>query len=569
MKKIKLLIVFCLILESAFAQVQDFIWAKRFGEISDDGGKAITVDKNGNVYSTGYFNGATDFDPDAGTFILNAIGGSDIFISKLDANGNFLWAKSMGGISNEEGSSIAVDEQGNVYSTGIFSNTIDLDPGIGIANFSSFGNSDFYISKLDSAGNFLWAKQIGGISRDFSRSIAIDFTGNVVLTGGFNGTVDFDPDTLINSPLTTNGSGDVFVLKLTSAGEKIWAVNMGGGVFDYGYSLALDPFGNIYTTGVYQGQADFDPGILVNNLNSVQLGADIFVSKLNASGNFVWAKSLGGIADEYGLGIAVDKFQNVYTTGVFGLTADFDPGVSTFDLVSGGFEDIFVSKLDVFGNFVWAKSFKGTNLTPDAGNSISLDTSGNVYTTGYYQATLDFDPSLGIFNLTSAGGADVFISKLNANGDFIWAKSFGGSSSDYANSIYADKKRSILTTGTFGGVADFDPDSTVFNLTAFGINNDAFVHKLGSATVGLSEFEFDNQLTIYPNPFNDILTLSIPENTPNADLLVYNSQGSLVYRKMCESGTNEINLSTLSNGLYLIRVKSENKISKLAKFIKK
>ncbi len=184
---------------------------------------------------------------------------------------------------------------------------------------------------------------------------------------------------------------------------------------------------------------------------------------------------MGGTNSDYGMSIAVDAAENVYTSGYFWLTADFDPGAGTFNLTPAGSADIFVSKLDASGNFVWAKNMGGTNF--DRGTNIGVDNSGNVYTTGTFEGTSDFDPGAGVVNLTSAGNNDIFISKLDASGNFVWAKRMGGTSSDGVSSIAIDSSGNIYTTGSFEGTADFDPGAGVVNLTSVG-NNDIFVSKL-------------------------------------------------------------------------------------------
>src|SRR3990172_3536641 len=166
-----------------------------------------------------------------------------------------------------------------------------------------------------------------------------------------------------------------------------WAKGMGGPGFDISYSMKIDASGNVYTTGLFVGTSDFDPG--VGTFNMTDASGGIFVSKLDASGNFVWAKQMGGTGSENGYSLYLDVTGNVYITGRFGGTADFDPGVGTFNLTSAGADDIFICKLDVSGNFVWAKRLGGTGT--DYGNAITLDGSGNVLTTGYFQSTVDFD----------------------------------------------------------------------------------------------------------------------------------------------------------------------------------
>src|SRR5262249_36288313 len=155
---------------------------------------SIAVDASGNVYTTGYFTGTADFDPDAGVFNLTAAGSFDIFVSKLSASGNFVWAKVMGGGSDDLGQSISVDASGNVCTTGYFTGTADFDPGAGVFNLTAAGYYDIFVSKLDASGNFAWAKAIGGTGGDEGYSIAIDSSGNVYTTGAFGGTVDFDPN---------------------------------------------------------------------------------------------------------------------------------------------------------------------------------------------------------------------------------------------------------------------------------------------------------------------------------------------------------------------------------------
>jgi len=407
----------------------NFLWAKSMGGTIDDRGTSIVVDASGNVYTSGYFQGIADFDPGAGTSNLTSTGSWDIFILKLDAAGNFLWAKNMGGIIGDRGNSMAVDGSGNVYTTGLFQGTGDFDPGAGTSNLTSAGDYDIFISKLNASGNFLWAKSMGGTSFEGGYSIAVDGSGNVYTTGFFQGTVDIDPGAG-TSNFTSAGSYDIFISKLDTAGNFLWAKSMGATIDDRGYSIAVDGSANVYTTGLFHGTVDFDPGAGTNNLTSAG-SEDIFISKLDAAGNFLWAKSMGGTSTDISTAIAVDGSGNIYTTGYFYGTADFDPGAGTSNLTSVGNYDIFISKLDAAGNFLWAKSMGGT--IGDRGYSIAVDGSGNVYTTGYFNGTADFDPGAGTSNLTSAGLEDIFISKLDLTSVGILENSFGNTLAVYPN----------------------------------------------------------------------------------------------------------------------------------------
>lgn len=452
---------------------QNYQWAKSMGGSLGDYSHSLVLDSAGNIYTVGFFSGTVDFDPGVGISNLTNVGMTDIFISKLDTGGNFIWAKSMGGPITEQAYSISLDGSSNIYITGIFSGTVDFDPGIGISNLTSAGVQDIFISKLDPAGNFMWVKRIGGNNNDISFSSTVDAVGNVYVTGYFSGTVDFNPG-LGTSNLTSAGLNDIFILKLDQTGNYLWTKGIGGVDNDFIKSIALDGSGNIYAIGSFKATVDFDPGAGSSNITSAG-DFDIFILKLDEFGNFNWAKSMGGNGLDNGNSIALDSTGNIYVAGDFYLTSDFDPGAGTTNLTSVGDKDIFISKLDGFGNLLWAKSMGGNGI--DDVSSMAIDHSANIYTTGSFQAITDFDPSAGINNLTSAGWNDVYISKLNAAGNLLWAESIGGSASDAGNSIALYGNQHIYITGTFEETIDFDPDTGTSYLTSAGLS-DIFILKL-------------------------------------------------------------------------------------------
>ena len=373
------------------------------------------------------------------------------------------WAKSMGGTSYDQGLSIAVDAAGNVYTTGSYTGTVDFDPGAGIFYLTSNGVTDIFVTKFDVSGNFVWAKSIGGTAADRGNGIVIDSGGNILLTGYFGRTVDFDPNGGIDS-LTSVGSYDIFISKLNSSGNLLWAKDMGGLNNDWANSITVDSTGNVYTTGYFEGTSDFDPGIGIFNLIVSGPSEAIFVSKLDSSGNFVWAKSFGGYNQAIGQSITTDASENVYTTGYFRGTIDFDPGSGVYNLTSGP-QDIFISKLDAVGNFVWAKNIGGeTGAGPDYGISVAVDKYGNVFSTGFFQGTVDFDPGAGTDSLTAIF-SNIYISKLDASGNFVWAKSIGDTTGGEGYSIVLDAVGDIYIGGAYYGTIDFDPRSGNFNLT--------------------------------------------------------------------------------------------------------
>jgi hypothetical protein len=373
-----------------------------------------------------------------------------------------------GSTTADQGNAIARDAAGNLYVTGSFTGTADFDDGAGTVNVGSFGDTDIFVAKYTPGGVLIWAKGMGGSGADEGRSIAVDASGNVFTTGFFNGTGDFDPGPATVSLLTSAGNKDIFVSKLDSSGNFVFARSMGGTFSDYGNDIAVDASGNVLTTGGFTGTADFDPGAGTVNLTS----GSGFVSKLDSSGNFVWAKEMGG----GGAGIATDASGNVFTTGNFFFTQDFDPGAGTFNLTaSGSFADIYVSKLDSNGNFVFAKQMGGDS--DDLVSDIAVDASGNVLTTGSFVLTADFDPGAGRASLNSRGNSDIFVSKLDNNGNFVFARGIGSTNADVGSGIAVDASGNVFTTGYFDGIVDFDPGAGRFDLHS-RLRTDIYVSKL-------------------------------------------------------------------------------------------
>lgn len=184
-----LLLIFCFIIQPLHAQ--NFLWAKSSGANTDDVSFSVFADAAGNVYNTGYFKGTVDFDPGPNVTNLTSAGNTDVYVQKLDANGNFLWVRSFGSTSFDGGYSVVVDAAGNVYSTGCFTGTVDFDPGPNVSNFTGLpGGTDVYVHKMDANGNFLWAKTFGGSSNDCGYELVVDASGNIYTTGYYSGSGD-------------------------------------------------------------------------------------------------------------------------------------------------------------------------------------------------------------------------------------------------------------------------------------------------------------------------------------------------------------------------------------------
>ena len=453
-----------------------------FGGSSNEETLSIAVDRSGNIISSGYFNGTADFNPGAGTESLTSLGSIDAFVSKLDSSGNFLWAKRIGNSGGDNAKSVGVDTDGNVLIAGDFSGTVDFDPSDGTANLTSNGQGDIFISKFDPAGNFLWVKGFGGTSADSGIYLAVDRSGNIAVTGIFSNSVDFDPGAG-NSTLTSDGDWDIYVSKFDTNGNFLWSKRRGGTGRDIGDGVAFDSVGNIYSSGIFSGTVDFDPGLETSTLTSTGSN-DVFVSKFGPSGNYLWAKKFGGSSSDGSTPISVDGAGNIYASGDFTGTVDFDPTDGVLNLTAVGTKDNFISKIDTFGNHVWTRRI-GSSGSEATGARTAIDSSGNVFYTGDFSGTVDFDPGVETSTLTSAGLNDIFTSKLDSSGNFLWAKRFGSSAADRAQAIAVDIAGNVYSTGYFNGSADFDPTGDVLNVTSAG-GRDVFISKLNSSGSALA-----------------------------------------------------------------------------------
>ncbi len=455
-------------------------WARTWGGSGSDWGWEITEDGFGNVYVVGEFQGTVDFDPGEGIDIHSANSPYyDVFLCKYDWSGSFHWALTWGGIDHQEATDVCVDGSGNVYVSGWFIGIVDFDPGDGTDYRGHPGEGQAYLSKFDPDGNFIRVRtwepgyEFGGSSG--ISAIYTDADNNVLITGYYDGTVDFDPGPGTDIH-TAAGSFDAFLCKLDSSGSYQWVRTWGGPSVLYTNDIAPDNIGNIIIAGSFKETADFDPGPGIENHTS-NGELDIFLIKFDSSGLFQWVKTWGGPGDEYSPGLAVDTDGFAYITGWFLETVDFDPGPGSDFHTSNGDRDVFLSRLDSSGNLVWVLTWGGTGR--DGSRNCALDADGNIYVSGLFEGTVDFDPGPGIIEYSSNGGMDIFLSKLNYNGDLLWVRAWGGLEQDYSAVVAVDYFGNAYITGGFMDTVDFNPGPGIDNHSSNG-SRDAFLTRFRS-----------------------------------------------------------------------------------------
>jgi len=462
----------------SYGQELNFDWAIDQGGINYDIGRSIATDNNGNIYATGQFSGNSDFDPTIGVVSVISVGAEDIFVEKLDSNGNLIWVRQFGSPLGDRGLNITIDLDKNVYVTGYFQSSIDFDPGPGIDLLSSNGGLDFFILKLDSLGNHIWAKSIGGSGIEYGECLVTDKNGNVYFSAIVNSATDIDPGFGIYN---FSGTGSA-LLKLDSLGNTMWV----GSITGHALGIDLDSLNNIYYTGSYNGTRDFDPSAGFVNLTSVG-GSDMFLLKLDSNSIFQWVKSIGGSDSDAGTSVSVDANGQIYLSGHFkSPIIDLDPGAPVLNYSVNGSFDISLQKFDTNGNLIWAKSIGGPGW--DEPISITTDQDLNLYVTGTFEGPfVDFNPGSATFNLFNSGSSkDAFIQKLDPLGNFLWAGSIGGFDNDYGRSITLDSKSNVYVMGQFGQSVDFDPDLGISELVASG-SSEIFLMKLSQCSSITSE----------------------------------------------------------------------------------
>ena len=465
------------------------------------------------------------------------------FVSFANAQApNWAWAKSAGGNGYDEGQSICVDASGNSYITGSFGSATITFGTTTLTNNTSGNYPDIFIVKYDASGNVVWAKSAGGGDYDEGQSISVDANGNSYITGYFRSdTIIFGTTTLTNN--TSGNYPEIFIAKYNASGNVLWAKSAGGSGYDEGQSISVDASGNSYITGFFTSPTiTFGTTTLINK-DSLNGSADIFIAKYDASGNVLWAKSAGG--NDIGQSIAVDASGNSYITGYF-LSHTITFG--TITLTNNGGYDIFIAKYDASGNVVWAKSAGGSGY--DEGYSISLDTSGNSYITGYFSSpTITFGATT-LINYDSTGYEDIFIAKYDASGNVIWAKSAGGNSDDWGQSICTDVSGNSYITGWFNsptitfGATTLINDSTGYE-DIFIAKYDASGNVIWAKSAGGSDSYLVESANICVDANgNSYITgcFNSPTITFGTTTLTNNSNGNIFIAKLDNTaGIEEIN----------------------------
>jgi len=541
MKPVIVLILVTSILITAsttVAQTPTHLWSQGFGGTGIDAGYSVAADDSGNVFMTGYFRGTVDF----GGGDLVGAGERDIVVAKYSPTGAHLWSQRFGGLGVEEPRSVAVDPSGNVILTGKFEGTVDFGGGDLVAT----GFHDIFLAKYDPTGTHLWSQRFGGTGAAKAESVALDDSGNVFITGDFTETVDFGGGNRVSA-----GSNDIFVAKYSPTGAHLWSHRFGTTFIDLGLAVATDDSGNVFMTGAFIGDVNFGGGVL----SSVGFATDIVVAKYSPTGSHVWSQNFGNMDWEASRSLATDASGNVFMMGAFRGTVDFGGG----DLVSDGPEnDIVVAKYDPAGTHLWSQRFG--NSSEEALGSVATDVSGNVFMTGAFVDTVDF----GGGNLPSAGGQDMFVAKYSPTGAHLWSERYGSTDPEGGRWAAIDDTGNVFIMGNFSGTTDLGGG----NLVSAG-SSDMFIMKLGLDTAsGVGDMPQSYVLSVsnFPNPFNPSTTITYTVPTRgNVTVAIFDARGArvttLINSKSVDAGAYRTEWAgrtdggaVVSSGVYFARI---------------
>lgn len=566
MKTIFHLVLFTTILVQSNAQSLDYRWARNGGGEDTDIGNAIATDLNGNVIVVGTF--ISDTIMFGNTELANSDSLSNsMFVAKYNSSGDLLWARNPTTPSANKttnGDGVATDANGNVFVAGDMStDSVNFD-----GNWIVFDNASYsYIAKYDSDGNFVWLRKAFGAYG--TEGVAVDGNGDVILAA--KNAISFD-----GSVATNDGTGKHFVAKYSNSGDFVWASYATfSSASSYGFNsewdnktVHVDGDDNVYMAGWSGLDTTFfndDKTIYVANNASLR---NSFLVKYNSNGEALWAKGAekNGIPNivSYPTPEGIYTSENhVYLTGWwYGDSLRFDNNQIISDFM-GSSQNMFVAKFDMLGNNVWFRTLGSQGN--DYGNGIALDSEENVYLVGTTEGSELHYNNNQIGTSLSGNHASVF--KIDPNGDFLeYIQSnntpFLGTS--FGNAIEIDGSDSIFVTGGFSGSVAFGDDTLTSTVS---INwQDMFVSKLfNDFTIGINSSEpISNNLKLYPNPTSRLIMIDL--NNENAieetEISIYTVSGELVWSEILKQNRQQINVADLSNGIYLIEIKSAQKVEK-------
>ncbi|RCH54622.1 hypothetical protein DJ568_12445 [Mucilaginibacter hurinus] len=508
--KTSLLAVLLLFPLISVCQIAAPTWVNQLGGSGGESVPAsVKTDTLNNIYVTGYYSGTVDFDPSAAIYNLTATPGDvDIYVAKYNTYGTLIWAVTFGGDSQDEPSSLTVDQDGSAIISGYYkSANFDADPGTGKVILPSNGGFDAFVIKLNNNGQYVWSKTIGGSGNDFGGRISVDSQGDMISTLRYQSTVNVD-----GQVFTSKGEYNGLIIKYAPSGNLIWAINLSDEVdCRVGYG-DFDNEGNYLVCGTFSGNVNFNPlgGQSLLNAN----GSAIFLAKYSPEGALIWANPIYGHATDFNY-LCINSKNDVFLAGTFAHPLTFNTSV----IPTANVSNVYLAKYAAGGDFDDVKVITG-NSSSITNYGIVCSADDKIYVSGSFTGTIDFNPSPQQEHvLVYHGQQDFFLSKYDENLNYQLA--FGGGSQDCANSVgYSlaiDGNNDVIFTGSFCANVDFSASTCVSKeMTAFG-NRDTYLAKYKQyevANQGIKSFDIPQQLKAPDIDQKQLkITITVPRGT--------------------------------------------------------
>ncbi|MCB2378127.1 hypothetical protein LGH70_11070 [Hymenobacter sp. BT635] len=481
----------------------------------ESNGRSIAVAADGSQYVSGVFDGTITL---GSTTLRAGAGDGHIYLAKYDAAGTVLWATAVESSGSEFFGRVAIDAAGNAYLTGYFEQLLTA----GTTSLTSIGN-EAYVLKYNAQGVLQWAKQ-GGASGTYAQGIDVDASGNVTIAGDFSSSVSFGTTT----PLT---GGGVFLYRFSPTGTVLLAKQVSSSGFTN--AAAVDGAGNTYITG------GFDSGFTYGNTTLASAGGvDIFLVKVDAAGNVVWARRDGGVNEDNSQNIALDANGNPLLCGYY-------DGVSN---TNGETSKIYVARYTKDGIQLWARQISSSVASFQTATAAAYDGRGGYYVTGSIQGTTTFGTTA-----LSAVGENMFVARYDSPGNVLWAARVAGTNpvtdASIGFGIDTDASGNAYVTGAIVGNATFG----TLNSSGAGINT--FVAKLnaGGTVASTRPATAALKLSLYPNPAAGSTSLLLP--AAGGRLVLSDVLGRTVREQQLPpvAGACPVSLDGLTPGLYQLR----------------
>ncbi|WP_316816478.1 gliding motility-associated C-terminal domain-containing protein [Pedobacter nyackensis] len=477
MKTLLFKILYCVIIFNCysfgvFAQLLPIPdWVKDIGGTGESKTSGLAVDKDDNVYVSGHFEGTLTVGSGSSAISLTSVGNYDIFILKYSYDGQLIWATRFGGANLDQVNYMSVDINGNAYVACMTqSPSINSSPRQGSYDFNGIGQEALLV-KIDTNGEFKWARTVGGSQDDAGGMADIDKAGNVIFVGSCSSSnVNLD-GWIINS----KGGKDGFIVKYNTNGDVIWAYTIASANDDYVYGVKVNSANEIAITGSVSTNANLNPK---NPAAPSNIDQAYYIAKYTSDFNLIWSNTLVG-SNNHSAGIALNGSDELYVTGNFSgfvsISSTVPANSITLNSLDGN--NLYITKYSQDGDLKWVRQVKG-NSSSILSYNIVADIDDNVYICGYFVGKLEFGDPPNNKVLTYQGSRDTFFGKYDAQGNFIWAFNLGSACfENYGHKITVDSKKNVLLGGKFCNTVDFNPGNCELNLSAQHYVSDAFVVK--------------------------------------------------------------------------------------------